>query len=51
MNDQLNEIVGRAVDQLLESQKLNPAWSKGELWGIERDIIPHARMIIASACE
>ena len=51
MNDQLKEIVGRAVDQLLESQKLNPAWSKGELWGIERDIIPHARMIIASACE
>jgi hypothetical protein len=36
-------------EQLLESQRSNPAWSKSELWGIERDIVPSLRLLINTA--
>jgi hypothetical protein len=37
------------VSAMLEEQKSNPAWSKAELWGIERDIVPLLRSRINAA--
>ena len=34
---------------VLANEKKNPAWSKAELWGIERDIIPSVRALCWSA--
>ena len=34
---------------VLANEKKNPAWSKAELWGIERDIIPSIRALCRSA--
>lgn len=34
---------------VLANEKKNPAWSKAELWGIERDIIPSIRALCWSA--
>lgn len=34
---------------VLANEKKNPAWSKSDLWGIERDIIPSVRALCWSA--
>ena len=36
-------------EMVLANEKKNPAWSKAELWGIERDIIPSVRALCWSA--
>lgn len=36
-------------DLVLENEKKNPAWSKAEIWGIERDIVPSIRALCRSA--
>lgn len=36
-------------DMVMDNERRNPAWSKSELWGIERDIIPSIRALCRSA--
>ena len=32
-------------ERMLDEQRRNPAWSKAELWGIERDIVQGLRLM------
>lgn len=45
MKERLREL----PNLILENEKKNPAWSKAELWGIERDIIPSLKLLCMSA--
>ncbi|TXH15832.1 MAG: hypothetical protein E6R03_06480 [Hyphomicrobiaceae bacterium] len=45
MKERLRELPGL----VLKNEKKNPAWSKAELWGIERDIIPSIKLLCMSA--
>ena len=45
------EAAEKICQQLREEQANNPAWSKAELWGIERDIIPMLRVRIQAAID
>ena len=50
--DQLQELRQQLRDLpelVLANEKKNPAWSKAEIWGIERDIIPSIRALCRSA--
>jgi hypothetical protein len=46
---QLRERLFELPDLVLANEKKNPAWSKSEIWGIERDIIPSVRALCWSA--
>lgn len=39
------ELLGTLPDRMLEEQKKNPAWNKADLWGLERDVVPHLRWL------
>jgi hypothetical protein len=43
---QAQAAIEKLPEQLLETQRQNPAWSKSEFWGIERDIVPALRLLI-----
>ncbi len=49
ISPELAAVIRKRLDQLpqqvLESQNQNPAWSKSQLWGIERDIVPEIRRL------
>jgi len=45
------EAAEKICRETLEEQANNPAWSKAELWGIERDIIPMLRVRIQAAID
>lgn len=48
LREALKTITERLVELpglVLKNERLNPAWSKAELWGIERDVIPAIRAL------
>lgn len=45
IRERLNEI----PELVLNNERKNPAWSKAELWAIERDIVPSVRLLCWSA--
>ena len=49
--DPMARLVERVLCDLMLSQRQNPAWSKAELWGIERDIIPALRQLVRKAID
>jgi hypothetical protein len=42
-------LVDHMPELVLANEQKNPAWSKSEIWGIERDIIPSVRALCWSA--
>lgn len=45
----LVETLEKIPQQVLEMEKKNPAWSKSEIWGIERDVMPAISLCILQA--
>ena len=45
------EAAEKICRETLREQANNPAWSKAELWGIERDILPMLRIRIRAAID
>jgi hypothetical protein len=45
----VRQLLYELPESVLANEKKNPAWSKAELWGIERDIIPSVRALCWSA--
>lgn len=42
---EIHEKLQTLPTRMLEQERKNPAWSKAELWGIERDIVPQVRLM------
>lgn len=45
----VNNALREMPELILANERKNPAWSKAELWGIERDIIPSIRLLCMRA--